>query len=135
MKRSGKRRIVISMILGAVIAAGVTGIRGGFSATDQKTFLAALCDGCFVAGALLACCGLLVYVADDGFFDMMNYGVQKVLRLVLSEEKQATFPKSFYEFRRMKNAGRKGGNTGFLLVVGLCWIALAVLWLILYSGV
>lgn len=132
MKRNTCRNYLITMGIGLLIAASVTGIQGGFTATDQQALMGALCDGCFVAGALLTGAGLLVFVADDGFFDLMNYGVQKVLRLVLSEQKQAAFPKTFFEFRQIKNASRKG-STAFLLLSGLVWIALAALWLGLYG--
>ena len=99
MKNGSKRRLLIAMILGLAIGLGVFSSRGGFEMSNWPEIAAALCDACFVPAALLLSFGLLLFVANDGFFDMMSYGVQKVLRLVQSAEKQAAFPKTFYDYR------------------------------------
>lgn len=125
-----KRKYVVTALIGLFIALSVTAIQGGFTGGTTEHVLSAVCDGCFVAGALLASIGLLMFVASDGFFDLMNYGVQRALRLVLSKERQAAFPRTYYEYHQIKRGTPKGG-LGFILVIGLVWIALAGLCLIL----
>jgi len=125
-----KRRYIITALIGLAIALAVTALRGGFTSEVSEQVFSAVCDGCFAAGALLGCVGLLVFVADDGFFDLMNYGVQRALRLVLSQKRQSGFPRTYYEYHQLKRGTRKG-SPSFILVVGLCWLALAVLCLVL----
>ena len=72
----------------------------------------------------------LVFCADDGLFDMINYGVLKVIKLVQSEKRRSNFPKTFYEYRKMKSESRNGGF-GYLLITGCAFIVLAVVFLLL----
>lgn len=133
MKNGSKRRLLIAMILGLAIGLGVFSSRGGFEMSNWPEIAAALCDACFVPAALLLSFGLLLFVANDGFFDMMSYGVQKVLRLVQSAEKQAAFPKTFYDYRVLKQGKRS--EFGFLLIAGAIYLALAALFLLLSGAV
>lgn len=133
MKRSW-RKWLITVLIGLAIAVGVMLARDGFNAPDQAAWLSALSDACFVPGAVLCGVGLLMFVANDGFFDMINYGVLKVLKLVQSEEKRAAMPKTFYDYRVLKDANRKGGFA-YILWVGLGYIALAGLFLLMYTNV
>lgn len=131
MKPSNRaRKYLIASAVGLAIAAGVFAVRGGFTAGDTAVVLAAFCDAFFVPGVLLLCFGALMFVANDGVFDMLNYGVMKVVKLVQSEKKRSAFPKTFYDYRKMKSESRKGGF-GYLFIVGGAYMALAVLFLIL----
>lgn len=130
-KKHGARKYIVTAMVGLALAMAVMGIRGGYGATDQALLLQALCDACFVAGILLVCVGLLIFVAGDGMFDMLGYGVRKLLRLVLPQEKQDQFPKTFYDYREMKHGGGKA-PFGYLLLVGLGYILLAGVLLAMY---
>jgi len=131
-KKSG-RRTAAALLIGLAMGVGVFAVRGGFSATAWPEIASALCDACFVPSALLISVGLLLFAADGGLFDMMTYGVQKALRLVLSEEKRAMYPKTFYDYRVLKQ-GKKSGF-GFLLIAGGVYLALATLFLLLSGAV
>lgn len=134
MKRgghSGGRRCLIAVLLGLAVTLGVLLGSDAFNAPSQQAWLQALCDAFFVPGVILSGFGLLLFVANDGFFDMINYGVLKVLKLVQREEKRAAFPKTFYDYKVMKNGARHGGFA-WLIWVGLGFIAVAAVLLILY---
>lgn len=132
-KKHKARKYIVTAMVGLALALAVMGIRGGYGETDQALLLQALCDACFVAGILLSCVGLLIFVAGDGMFDMLSYGVRRLLRLVLPQEKQDQFPKTFFDYREMKHSGGKA-PFGFLLVVGLAYILLAAALLAMYMG-
>lgn len=129
-KKRSARKFLIAFAIGMVIAAGVFTARGGLEYTDTVTVLQAFCDAFFVPGILFMGFGALLFCADDGLFDMMNYGVMKVINLSRSKKHRDAFPKSFYDYRQMKDGKRKGGF-GYLFIVGGVFMALAVLFLIL----
>lgn len=128
-----KRKHVVTALIGLLIALAVTAIQGGFAAGSSTRVAQAMCDGCFVAGALLVCVGLLVFVANDGFFDLMNYGVQKMLHFLISKEHREGFPRTYLEYHELKTGTRKG-SMAYILIIGLCWILLAALCLVLEPG-
>lgn len=128
-KRSAKRYLIATAI-GLAIAVGVFAARGGLDSTETVLVLQAFCDAFFVPGILLMGFGALLFCADDGLFDMMNYGVMKVINLTRNKKRRDAFPKTFYDYRQMKSENRKGGF-GYLLILGGAFIALAVLFLIL----
>ena len=128
-KRSAKK-FLIAFAIGMVVAVGVFAARGGLEYTDTVLVLQAFCDAFFVPGILFMGFGALLFCADDGLFDMMNYGVMKVINLSRAKKHRDAFPKSFYDYRQMKEGKRKGGF-GNLFIVGGIFMALAVLFLIL----
>ena len=129
-KKRSARKFLIAFAVGMVIAVGVFAARGGLEYTDTVPVLQAFCDAFFVPGILFMGFGALLFCADDGLFDMMNYGVMKVINLSRSKKHRDAFPKSFYDYRQMKDEKRKGGF-GYLFIVGGGFMALAVLFLIL----
>lgn len=124
------RKYLITSLIGLAIGVGVFAARDGFNLREQTAILQAFCDAFFVPGILLVGYGALVFCADDGLFDMINYGVLKVIKLVQSEKRRSNFPKTFYEYRKMKSESRNSGF-GYLLITGCAFIALAVVFLIL----
>lgn len=133
MKKGSRRALAITMLVGLVMGAGVFAARGGFGMAEWPAIAAALCDACFVPAAMLLCLGLLLFAANDGLFDMMTYGVQKALRIIQSEEKRSAFPKSFYDYRVLKQG--KKSEFSFLLIAGAIYLVLAVLFLLLSGAV
>jgi len=134
LKPERKRgKYIIASLVGFAVMTGVLFMRDFFSLTDPTETFAALCDACFVPGVLLAGVGALLFVADDGLFDIFAFGIQKVARLSLRKKREGTAPLTFYDYRAMKQGGRKGGF-GFLLVIGGMYLIAAVVFLLLSEG-
>ena len=131
-KKKGRKSFLISMLVGLVIAVSIFSARGGFEAQDWPSQACALCDACFVPAALLLCMGLLLFVSNDGFFDMLGYGIQRALTIMLSESKRQKYPKTFLEYKEMK-WGTPKSSFGFLIAAGLVYLALAGVFLY-FSG-
>ena len=132
-RKAGKKLWLISVAAGAAIALIYLRSQNGFSAPDSQTFWHILCDALFIPGILLTGLGLLVFAANGGTFDMLHYGIQKALRLVLSKEKRDRYPKTFFDYRYAKN-GKPPAPTAFLLVPGLLYLLGATIALILYMS-
>ena len=109
---------------------GAAALRGGFSAPDARAGFQAWSDGFFIASVLVGGAGILSLAASDGLFDIIRYGLGKVMRLVLSQEKRDAFPKTFYDYRMLR---RETAFTGFpLLLAGAVFLALGGLFLVFY---
>lgn len=132
MRRHFGRSYMIEMLVGLAIAAGVFAVRDGLSISEWPLLAAVLCDACFVPGIILLCLAVLVFVSNDGMFDMLNYGVQKALQIVLSEKRRSKYPRTFYDYRKAKWETSKGAF-GHLVAAGLTYMVLAVVFLF-FSG-
>ena len=135
MKKKRKwLRYVVTLSIALLIGLAVLLARDAFHQTDAHLLLQALCDAFFVPGILILCVGFLVVVANDGLFDMINYGVGKTLRLVLSEKRRSAYPKTFYDYRVMKHEG-KNPSAAFLFFIGGGLVLVAVVFLLFSEGI
>lgn len=114
-----------NLAVGALLAAAAFWISAG----RGYPFLHCLCDGFFVAAALLLGVGGLRAVRNKGAFDVAGYG--------LSSAVQTAFPflrgdrdEDIIEYRQRKEEKRKGA--GGLLTAGAVYLALSVIVLCLY---
>ena len=130
--RSGAAAWAVAAGIGAVIWLAVMATRGGFTETDRTLFLHILSDAFFVPGVLLASVGLLIFVAAGGVFDMLSYGVQKVLHLFRFGKGEDTFPKTYFEYKQIKEGKRTRRHMGVLLVTGAAFLAAAGIVLYFY---
>ena len=133
MNQSGSwKRRLLPPIIGLLLSLFLLLSRDSFSKAVPAERLKDLSDAFFVPGALLACVGALVFVAGNGIFDMVNYGVIKVLSLVRSESHRAAIPRTYYEYVQGK-AGRSGAGAGPLLAMGAAFLALSAVFALLIS--
>lgn len=107
--------------------------RGSFLKTNQLERLNDFSDAFFVSGMLLVSVGGLAFVAGNGIFDMINFGVKKVLLLLRSEKRRAESPRTYYDYVEGKSQNRKSGY-GALLIVGAICLGLAVMFLLMYNA-
>lgn len=91
-----------------------------------------LSDSCFLSGILLAGLGLLIVASNGGAFDMLAYAV-RVFFLRFKRDINKRKYKDFYEYREEKKGEKR--SMAFLLIVGLVFIALAILFLVLYYNI
>ena len=127
-KRKNRRNFGIAMILGLLVAVALYVGRGGPAAAtgEEKAFV--LCDACFVPAVILLGVGLILFVSNDGLFDMLGFGIQRALTIVLSEKKRAKYPRTFYEYKQLKWEAPKS-SFAFLLLAGGVFLALAAVFL------
>ena len=122
-------RYGLTAAIGAFVAFLIMIGKGIFAAADSIEVLHILCDAFFVPGALLVCAGLLIFVSNGGVFDMLAYGVMLVfdgLRRDVTKRKYRTF----YDYRESRKGKKR--EMGFILIVGLVYIAVACGCLIAY---
>ena len=135
MTNKGRRRqYLIPLLVGIGFAVVFLWSRGTLGKTDAQELLRDVSDAFFIPGVLLVCVGGLLFVAGNGIFDMLNFGVMKVLSLVRSDKYRAKQPRTYYDYVSARNANRRGGYSG-LLWVGLIFLLLAAAFVALYMTV
>jgi len=105
--------------------------RGVFSSQTPADAFSGLCDAFFVPGVLLTCFSILSFCASNGLYDIFSYGVKslKVLFTPFGKGKQ----QHYYEYKQEKEGKRKKPHPR-TLVLGLCYLAAAIVCLMLFNS-
>ena len=133
MKREFKAgQLGIYLLLGLATAGLLEG-RNLFFAPSAQEVYGALCNAAFVPGVLLLSFGLLLFVANDGVFNIFGYAFQQLTYIFRSREKRAALPHTYYDYVVSKR-GTKQLDLRPLFLAGVLFMALATLFLILYEN-
>lgn len=125
-----RRGLAVSAAFALAIALGIAALRGGFGAETPALGYRAWSDAFFIAGVFVGGVGLLAFASADGLFDVIRFGVGKALRVVLSKERRAAYPKTFYDYRLQKRGGAMNGFSA--MAAGAVCLALGGLFLWLF---
>ncbi len=122
---------LITALIGLAMAVAVFVYRGGFSQPDAQGMYFAMSDAFFVPGIFLTGIGLLVLVSNEGFFDILAYGMHSLMTLFTPFTRKNGH-EHYYDFKVARAAKRKKpGNA--VLVVGIIFLLLAGFCLVLLS--
>ncbi len=130
MKRS-QRDLLIFAAIGAAVSFGIAALRGLFKAEAAIDTWRILCDGCFVAGVLLVGIYSLSWVGGQGLMNGLAFSVKTVLSLKWSVF--GNFRESYEEYKERKKGKQRLPKE--MLFAGLFFIALSIVFLILYISV
>ena len=121
-------KLLITLAVGLLGVAFVAWYKDILNQSQLVDIYHVLCDAFFVVGVVITGFGLLVFVNNEGAFDMMVYGVQSFVDLFRkqSQKKYVTF----YDYR-MSREGKKM-KFGFLLIGGAVFLVVAGVMLLLY---
>lgn len=101
-----------------------------FKQTEIDEIMKILCDAFSVSGLLAICAGLLVMVANEGFFTSIKYLGKSVLGAFVPTARLKQ--KSYKEFKEKEDGKEKIKNFGFLFVCGLSFFIVGIVFLILF---
>ena len=125
-------RYSIASAVGLALAFVILCFKNIFSQTDAVKVFQILCDAFFVTGICFACIGVIMLAGNGGAFDMLGYAFVMLfdaLRKDISKRKY----EDFYEYRQAKKEKKR--NVLYMFVVGGAFIAISVIFLILYYQV
>ena len=125
------RRYLISTACALLLAVLFAQIRGFSFSQTLAANLAALCDGFFVSGMLVAGLGAMIWVSTTGFFDILSYGFKNLSVLVPFHHRRKY--KHFYEYKA-EQAAKRSKPQFFLLVIGLIMVLIAAIFLYFYTA-
>lgn len=107
-------------------------IFGLFNQTDKKEIYKILINGFFSIGAICACFGGLVLIANAGGFDFIAYGIGRFFSLFKKKPNDVKY-KTFYDYRTAR-AEKEHDSMWFLVIVGLAYIAISLIFIPTYNG-
>mgnify|MGYP001297131489 CR=1 FL=1 len=120
------KRYLIAVFIGASVSLLILLTRGSFAKDIYSERYKDFSDAFFVPGALLASFGALIFVAQNGVFDMIKFGVLKVVSMMRSEKHRADYPRNYNEY--LKNqAAKSRAAYGYLLFTGAVFLALSAI--------
>ncbi|MDD4212509.1 MAG: DUF3899 domain-containing protein [Bacilli bacterium] len=125
-------RYLITSGVGCLIVLAIVLSKNIFGLDDAVEVYKVLTDAFFVAGVLITGFGLLVLASNGGTFDMLVYGVGRFFDLFRRDMMKVKH-KTFYDYRVAKQDRKLG--FGYLVIVGLAFLALSFLFLWLYYQV
>lgn len=129
-RRSWLIKYGVCIVLALLAAWGILTTHGFSEAETSSERFRLLCDAFFVPGALLLSAGALIFVSNEGGFYGVAYAARFIARMFIptSEKRDESFG-DFVEARREKGAVK---GYSFLLVTGGAFLAVSILFLILF---
>lgn len=91
---------------------------------ERLLILSSLSDCFFVAGVIVCGVGVLVLIAGEGFFDMLVYGVSRMMSYIFIPKERHNH-ESFLDYKLRKEAEREGGHIWFIAADGLVFLLIA----------
>lgn len=122
---------IITAVVGALIVVAVICGQQIWAAESTRIAMQILSDAFFVSGVVLAGVGLLIFCSNGGVFYMLSYAVIRFFDLFKRGVKGKY--KDFYDYTESKKDKKR--SFGFMLIVGLVYLAVAVAFLIAYNNV
>lgn len=122
-------KYTVSFVIGAAIAILVMNMRGIFALTDFKDIMRILSDSFFVSGVCLSSAGLILFVSNDGLFDIFGFSIQLLFGALKRNVRERKY-KDFYEYKEKRE--KKRHSVAYLLIVGIFFIVAAVVFLFLF---
>ena len=119
----------IGALITAVVLFGICAYANGLFAEREALGIVSKLTDCFtIAGMLLSGAGALSWASSKGAYDVLKYGVDWLIKPFTSRRFEF---ETLYDFKQRKAESRKPWNKEMLLV-GLCFLAVAILMLIVY---
>lgn len=123
---------LITTLVGAAIVVTIILAQRIWTAESTTELMRRLSDAFFVAGVVIGGVGLLVFASNGGVFYMLSFGFIRLFDLFKRNINDRKY-KDFYEYKESKKDKKRG--FGFMLVVGLVFIAIAGAFLAAYYNV
>ena len=113
-----------------LLVLGVMLIQEGFAQTGQE-LLKVKCNAFFVPGMCTLGLGILIWSTNGGTFDMIAFGVIKLFDLFKKDLTKVKY-KTFYDYRKAQQEKQRSFSA--YIVVGAVFIAVSILFLVLYNN-
>lgn len=121
-RRKTAKQYAGSALSGLLISLAIMGYSGLFSGGNTTAgIMMILSDAFFVSGTVLLGVGLLMWVAGEGMFDMLGFGVKLVWDVTVHHEWE-----SYRDYKARKSA-KPRVKVGFLTFVGTAFILLGAM--------
>ncbi|MBR1955045.1 MAG: DUF3899 domain-containing protein [Clostridia bacterium] len=113
-----------------LLVLGVMLIQEGFEQSGEE-LLKVLCNAFFVPGMCTLGIGVLIWSTNGGTFDMIAFGFVKLFDLFKKDLTKVKY-KTFYDYRKAQQEKKRSFSA--YLVVGAVFMAVSILFLVLYNN-
>lgn len=103
---------------------------GLFQYKEAFRIYAALCDGFFISGFFCLAVGALLFVHNNGFFDILAYGMFRFVSLFMKRRKHNY--ETYYDYH-VAQAEKPKVEYGYFIIISIVFIAVAFLFLFLWA--
>ena len=121
----------ISTGICALLAFLIMVIGGIFATQEQFRIYALICDGCFISGIIFVCLGLLFFIYNSGFFDIISYGFMRFFSMFKKNPREVKY-ETLYDYKVAK-AEKPKAHFLYLIIVGGAFILISIIFLILWD--
>ena len=119
-------------VIGLVIALVVCLTKDLFKQTDTSMVLRILCDAFFIPGIVLAGIGVLTYLSSQGLYDGLTYSFASMARHRKNNPGDDKTPKSYFDY---KNNKKRRGASWHLVIVGVGFVVIGVVFYLIYNKI
>ena len=122
IRRETVRKYLVCILVGVFAFSFVAIIRGYEAGAALTERLRVISDAFAVAATLLLSCGALVFLSDNGAFDMIGYTLKGLGRALFFG---AANHESFYDYKKRRNE-KERPHPAAMLLTGAVYLVLAV---------
>lgn len=122
-------RYAITVLIGVVMAVCVSFIKSLYWLNDTVEIVKVLSDCFSLPGLVLVLFALLVVCSNGGTFDMLTFGVKKVV-LLLKRNLSERDRESFYEYRKRRQENKR--SFAYIMIVGAVYLAIGIIFIAIY---
>lgn len=122
-------RYAITVLIGVVMAVSVSFIKSLYWLNDTVEIVKVLSDCFSLPGLVLVLFALLVVCSNGGTFDMLTFGVKKVV-LLLKRNLSERDRESFYEYRKRRQENKR--SFAYIMIVGAVYLAIGIIFIAIY---
>ena len=123
----------IAFLVASLTALAVANSGGVFDNLPKRRLYAVLSDAFFVPGGLFVCFSVLLKIASGGFFDGVSFIFKRVFNSLIPGARIKK-EQNYVDYKKSKDETRKKGDFTSILVVGIIFTLIAILFLVLYSN-
>ena len=124
--------LIICIIINCLITFSVAMVKIANYPSDNINYLSVLTDGFTISGGLMSLFYLLVFVSDEGAFDILSYSIQLVWNVTFHKNVRETkLPKTYAEYRALKRA-KPRLDVKFILYSGLLFLFIGIVFWAIY---
>ncbi|MBQ3219100.1 MAG: DUF3899 domain-containing protein [Clostridia bacterium] len=123
----------ICVLIALLIAFLIASSNGAFKGVAKRTLYGILSDSFFGPGVLYICVGVLLKISESGFFDSITFILKRAF-FSLIPGGRIRLDSNYKEYKKSKEEKRKKARYSSVFIVGLVFIALSVIFLLLYSN-
>ena len=123
---------VITFSAGLLVSFLIAVLSGVFKYQEAFRIYAAICDGFFITGVLIVAVGLLLFINNCGFFDIISYGFMRFISLFKRNPRENKYD-TFYDYR-VAQAEKPKVEFGYMLIIGIFFLLVSVVFLVLWGN-